>query len=83
MFSMAEAFLDRPMDEILGELPLDPKVKTALLGDENRFRDVLDVVLDYEKGDWKNLTFSAEKSNLDVKKMVTLYLDSVDWARMF
>jgi EAL and modified HD-GYP domain-containing signal transduction protein len=83
MFSMVEAFLDRPMDEILGELPLDPKVKAALLGEENRFRDVLDVVLDYEKGDWKNLTYSAEKSNLDVKKMVALYLDAVEWAKMF
>lgn len=32
MFSMADACLDRPMDLILSELPLEPIVKDALLG---------------------------------------------------
>jgi len=32
-------------------LPLDPDIKDALLGKDNRYRQVLDVVLDYEQGD--------------------------------
>ena len=83
MFSMVEAFLDRPMGEILSELPLDTAIKAALMGEENRFRQVLDVVLDYERGDWKNFSISADKLKLDEKKTVALYLDAVEWATLF
>jgi EAL and modified HD-GYP domain-containing signal transduction protein len=39
MFSMVNAFLDRPMDDILTDLPLASPVKTALMGKPNHFRD--------------------------------------------
>ncbi|MCP5102104.1 MAG: HDOD domain-containing protein [bacterium] len=80
MFSMVEAFLDRPLEEILVELPLAPAIKAALLGEDNRFRDVLDVVLDYERGDWRNFNQSAGRLRLDETRAVSLYLDSVEWA---
>lgn len=83
MFSMVEAFLDRPMDEILAELPLDLTIKAALLGEDNRFRQVLDVVRDYERGDWTNFAYSADRLKLDEKTAVTLYLESVQWATLF
>lgn len=83
MFGSVDAFMDRPMAEILSELPLDEGVKDALLGLENHYRDVLDVVMDYERGDWRNFSHSARKLNLDEKIMVTLYLDAVEWATMF
>ncbi len=79
MFSMVDAFLDRPMDEVLGELPLDGVIKEALMGDDNSFRDVLDVVIDYEKGDWKNFDVSARKLNLSKRDTVTHYLEAVEW----
>ncbi len=81
MFSMVDAFLDRPMDEIMTELPLESNIKAALLGDEdNRYRQVLDVIVDYEQGDWQNFSDSAKKLNLDEQKIAALYLESVDWA---
>lgn len=83
MFGSVDAFMDRPMDEIMGELPLDDLVKGALMGEENHFRDVLDVVMDYERGDWKNFSYSAKKLDLNEKIMVTLYLDAVEWATLF
>jgi EAL and modified HD-GYP domain-containing signal transduction protein len=83
MFSMVEAFLDRPMTEILAELPLDAAIKAALMGEENRYRQVFDVVLDYERGDWRNFSRSAGKLELDEKKAVALYLEAVEWASLF
>ncbi len=41
MFSMAEAFLDRPMKEILTDLPLAAPVETAILGNPGHFLDIL------------------------------------------
>jgi len=79
MFSMVNAFLDRPMDEILADLPLADPVKTALLGKSNHFRDVLELVTDYEKGDWIHLQQMIRHLKIKEKKVAALYLDAVEW----
>jgi c-di-GMP-related signal transduction protein len=79
MFSMVNAFLDRPMDEILADLPLASPVKTALLGKPNHFRDVLELVTDYEKGDWIHLQQMTRQLKIKDKKVTALYLDAVEW----
>ncbi|MCP4218856.1 MAG: HDOD domain-containing protein [bacterium] len=82
MFSMVDAFLDRPLPEVLSELPLDDKVKGALLGDSrNKLRQVLDAVLDYERGDWRNFSISAKKLKLAENDVARCYLESVEWAQ--
>lgn len=83
MFSSVDAFLDRPMEEIVSELPLDAELTGALLGRRNRFRSVLDVILDYERGDWNNLLYSAEELDIDARLLVSLYFSAVEWASMF
>jgi EAL and modified HD-GYP domain-containing signal transduction protein len=79
MFSMVNAFLDRPMDEILADLPLASPVKTALLGKPNHFRDVLELVKDYEKGNWAHLHQMTRHLKIKEKKIAALYLDAVEW----
>lgn len=83
MFSMVDAFLDRPLAEVIGELPLAPPVKAALMGEDNRYRRVLDVVTDYEHGDWRNLAHSTAKLKVEEKQLPALYMEAVEWARMF
>jgi c-di-GMP-related signal transduction protein len=82
MFSMVNAFLDRPMDEILADLPLASPVKTALLGKPNHFRDVLELVKDYEKGNWVHLQQMTQKLKIKGKKVAALYLDAVEWGTL-
>ncbi len=79
MFSMVNAFLDRPMDEILADLPLASPIKTALLGKPNHFHDVLELVKDYEKGNWVHLQQIIRHLKIDEKKIAALYLDAVEW----
>ena len=79
MFSMVNAFLDRPMDEILADLPLASPVKIALLGKPNHFHDVLELVKDYEKGNWVHLQQIIRHLKIDEKKIAALYLDAVEW----
>lgn len=80
MFSLMDAFLDRPLAEVLDELPLSQEVKHALLGEENRFSSILNLVLVYEKGDWANLIKYVQKIDLDESEISVLYLQSLDMA---
>jgi c-di-GMP-related signal transduction protein len=82
MFSMVNAFLDRPMDEILADLPLASPVKTALLGKPNHFRDVLNLVKDYERGNWVHLQQMTQQLKIKEKKVAALYLDAVEWGTL-
>jgi c-di-GMP-related signal transduction protein len=83
MFSMADAFLDRPMRDILSDLPLDRAIKMALLGNQGLFRDVLDLVLAYERADWVEASQLAEQLKLSEGKVVSHYIEAVHWVRAF
>jgi c-di-GMP-related signal transduction protein len=61
LLSVTDAILDLPMNTILSHLPLSPEVHTALSGGANRFRDVYDTLLSYERADWKTLSSLAAK----------------------
>lgn len=83
MFSMADAFLDRSMDEVLDGLPLDETLKDALLGKPGLYKDVLDLVLAYERADWNNAGRLADRLNLTESKLVGHYVEAVQWVRVF
>ncbi|UCH97418.1 MAG: HDOD domain-containing protein, partial [Candidatus Aminicenantes bacterium] len=81
MFSMIEAFLDRPMAEILEELPLVENVKLALLGKNDRFCPVLELVKAFEKAQWETVSQYTVQLNLDEEKLSRIYLESAEWAK--
>jgi len=80
MFSLVDAIVGRPMDELLLELPLDEEIKAALLGGKNLCRDILELVVAYEKGEWGKLSALTETLSIEEEKIPGLYLQSVDWA---
>jgi c-di-GMP-related signal transduction protein len=59
LLSVTDAILDRPIGEILATLPVSLDVSTALCGGANRFRDVYDALLAYERADWDALASAA------------------------
>ncbi len=78
MFSLIDAFLDRPLPDILAGLPISDDIKFALLGGKNRFRDVYELVLAYEAGDWEQLAFKTallELAEIDVREC---YLNALE-----
>ena len=81
MISLIDAVLDRPLPEILEKMPISHEVKEALLGVENRFRDVYETVIAYEAADWRSFAEKARKLNLDEETVPDLYLKSVEWAK--
>lgn len=81
LFSLLDTFLDQPMEEALANLPLAEEIKQALLGKDGEYRDILDLILLYEKGKWNEAFEQATtKFNLDEMFAMTCYLDSMELA---
>lgn len=78
MFSLIDAFLDQQLSDILAELPISDDIKHALLGGKSRFRDVYELIIAYESGDWERLAAKATKLELEEIEVRESYLSSLD-----
>ncbi|MCP5106652.1 MAG: HDOD domain-containing protein [bacterium] len=81
MFSLMDAFLDRPLEELLEELPLEEDIKAALLGRDPQARNVLEMVDAFEKARWEDIARSATECAIAEEKLAALYMDAVEWAK--
>lgn len=81
LFSMLDSFLDQPMAEVLDRLPISIEIKNALLGKKSHFRDVLDLILSYEKGHWKQFSEYAAKLKVEEPDIPEFFLKAIEWAQ--
>jgi EAL and modified HD-GYP domain-containing signal transduction protein len=79
--SLLDAMLGRPMPEVVEDLPLSDLVRSALLGDQNRARLVLDAVIAYERGEWDGATALAQAAGTSGERLSAAYGDALRWAR--
>ncbi|MCH8022099.1 HDOD domain-containing protein [candidate division KSB1 bacterium] len=80
LFSMIDALLDQPLEDILAKLPLADDIKKALLGEKNQLRDVYELVVSYEKGDWANFSEYAGKLGLKELELIDIFLKAFERA---
>ncbi|HAU32728.1 MAG: Diguanylate phosphodiesterase [Desulfotomaculum sp. 46_80] len=80
MFSLIDAFLDQPLENILLDLPICEEIKEALLGNDSPFKDPYNLMIAYEKGDWECFHNLAGKLNLNEKEVMDFYVNSLDMA---
>jgi len=80
MFSVMDALLDAPMADVLGKLPLDENVKSALLGQDSPFRPVHDLVTTYEMGQWDRFSDNATRLKVDLAAVPPIFGESLKWA---
>ena len=81
LFSMLDGLIDRPLQEVLNDLPLAEDLKDALLGKPGHPRKVLDLVLAQEMGLWRVLTYIADSLRLQENTLQDIYIESIQWAR--
>ncbi len=79
LLSMMDAILERPLAEILVDLPLSADVKTALLNGVNLFRYVYELVLAYERGSWMRASQFASSLRVAESSLTEAYLDAARW----
>jgi len=75
LFSLLDAFLDSPLEEILDRLPLDENVTAALRDRSGPLGELFATVLAYEEGRFDEL---GEPHRADLLR--TCYLDALAWA---
>jgi EAL and modified HD-GYP domain-containing signal transduction protein len=80
MFSMLDVLVGRPLREILDSVRLSTEVKNALLGMSSKYRDILELAMHYQTGNWEQFSHSVKKLSLSEAIIPKLYLESVKWA---
>jgi c-di-GMP-related signal transduction protein len=73
--------LGRPMKEAVSDLPVTDKIRSALLGEPNFARCILDAVIAYERAMWDESATLLEQVGADSDRLSTAYGDALGWAR--
>jgi c-di-GMP-related signal transduction protein len=80
-FSMLDVILERPVEDVLAELPLSADAHAALCGRPNALRSVLEVVMAYERGHWEEAAAIAAQAGIDDRELPDLYVRALEWTR--
>ena len=80
LFSLIDAFLDRPLSAILADIPIDDPIKRALLGESNSLGEIYQYSLSYEKAAWGNLEKPIVAQTQEITPF-SLYLDALKWGQ--
>lgn len=81
LLSVLDAILDMKMADVLREVAVDEEIRNALLGEPNRFRELFEIVLYYERGDWEGVHEAAAQLLIPDGVVPNLFIQSVEWAR--
>jgi len=82
LFSLIDAFVDRPIREVLIDLPLAAEIKTALVDGTGRMKDVLDLCTSYERARWAEVASLCAKLGLLEERLPPIYREATEWARI-
>ena len=81
MFSMIDAIVGRPMDQVLVDLPIAVDVKEALLGTRGRLRTLLDFVIAFERGEWEAAESRCAELTLPWKEVPSVHWKAIAWSQ--
>lgn len=81
LFSLLDAMLGVPMDQILATLPLAEELKAALAGKSGDYRFCIDLVRAYERHDWPQVDSMLAIPGIPAEVADALYTQSMDWTQ--
>ncbi len=91
MFTVIDALLDKPMDEILDEFPIDKEIKQILINRQNKnyneekdnnifFLELVNILDSLERAEWDKLKLACNSLNLKEDDVSSLYKKSLETA---
>lgn len=83
LFSLLDAILDLPAQEIIPSLPLDKALVAALVKERNHFSPWLDVAICFENGAFDQLDTLCSQLAIDPVAASHAYFNAVRWTREF
>ena len=78
MFSTLEYMVDATMEEILTEIPISDDIKKALISREGDAGKLLELVICYEKADWKRCQQMAGELGVQTSQLSQIYINCVE-----
>jgi c-di-GMP-related signal transduction protein len=83
LLSTVDALLDRPMSDIVGELPLAPELRDVLLGKPTARGTLFRLALAWERGDWAEVQVHAAEAGLGDHDLSVDYRQALQWVEQF
>lgn len=81
LFSLLDVMLATPMKDVVFYLPLEEKIKSALLGEpNNEYQPLLKLTKYLEEGLWAEADAMIQRLNLNREKVKAAFQAAVDWA---
>ncbi len=79
LLSVLDTLLDRPLSELLEDLPVAADIKDALLGRPTTLGTVHKLVLSYEQAQWEEVSNLTKQLSLKEEELPLLYGQAVSW----
>jgi len=79
LFSVMDAIMDQPLDQVLSQLPLTTAVSNSLLHYEGSMGHALKASISYERGEWDEI----DTSIVDADQISAIYLQALTWCKNF
>lgn len=83
LFSLLDALTDTTLESCLESMTVPAATKLALLGGNNDGRDLLDLIVALEQGDWDIVVRLSKKLRIKEDLVAKIYLQAIDWAHSF
>lgn len=81
LFSNLHLMMEKDVENVLKDLPINSNIKEALLGVESILRNILDLVLAYEKVEEDKIVKLCNLLGVDEGKLWDAYFYSLDWSK--
>ncbi|CAG9610336.1 EAL and HDOD domain-containing protein [Pseudoneobacillus rhizosphaerae] len=81
MFSLMDTLLGIDMDHILKLIPLEANICEALKGKSNQHKEILNLCISIEIGDWQDFDYLCERLKIEDSFALGLYNDAFKWSK--
>lgn len=81
MLSCIDTFMQRPIQDVLEDLPLHEEIKQAIKGESNAYRSVLELCQLVEQAKWDQIERKSEELNLPMDRVFQFYKDALEWTQ--
>ncbi len=79
LFSVIDAMMDKPMDEVLQQLPLKEDICDALLQHKGPMGEALRCTIAYEQGEWDEVHIES----ISDEQIRDVYIKAIMWCKSF
>jgi c-di-GMP-related signal transduction protein len=80
MLSTLDVLLNRPLEELMEEIPASDVIINAILHKSGNIGTLLKLAESYQSADWKNLLDIMKAENIEAMDVLELYSDAVLWS---